>query len=85
MEFLKEIIDQPRRLPKVACTIGEAILGADRWVRSRERLRSTILQKPQPIDPEIEQHFRRFYRDDILKPEGYIGRDLSSWIQREPK
>jgi len=83
--ILNDLFIKPRRLHKAARTIGGAILGADRWVRLRERLRSTILQKPRPMDPEIEQHLRRFYRDDILKLQGYIGRDLSSWIQGEHK
>jgi hypothetical protein len=65
---------------KAARAIGGAILGVDRWVRLRDRLRSTILQKPRPIDSEIEQQLRRFYRNDILKLQDYIGRELSSWL-----
>jgi hypothetical protein len=54
---------------------------AVRGLRLRDRLRSTNLQKPGAIEPEIEQQLRRFYRDDILKLQDYIGRDLSSWLE----
>ena len=72
---------RPKRLHKVTRTIGGAILGADRWVRLRDRLRSVMLQKPGAVEPEIEQQLRWFYRDDILKLQDYIGRDLSSWLE----
>ncbi len=81
--FLNALFVKPKRLHKVARAVGGAILGADRWVRLREHLRSTILQKPEAIDPEIEQQLRLFYRDDILKLQDYIGRDLSSWLEKE--
>lgn len=81
LRLLNDLFNKPTRLHKVARTIGEPILGSDRWVRLRERLRSTILQKPRPIDHEIEQELRRFYREDILKLQDYIGRDLSSWLE----
>ena len=79
--LLNNLFVKPKRLHKAARTIGGAILGAHRWVRLRDSLRSIILQKPGVINPDIEQQLRRFYRDDILKLQGYIGRDLSSWIQ----
>ena len=78
--FLNNLLIKPKRLRKVVRTIGRAILGSDRWVRLRKRLRSTILQKPQPMDTGIEQQLRQFYHDDILKLQDYIGRDLSSWL-----
>ena len=76
---------KPKRLHKVARTIGGAILGADRWIRLRDRIRATNLQKPLPMDHEIEQQLRWFYRDDILKLQDYIGRDLSFWLKGEHK
>jgi len=76
---------KPKRLHKVARTIGGAILGADRWIRLRDRIRATNLQKPLPMDHEIEQQLRWFYHDDILKLQDYIGRDLSSWLKGDHK
>jgi hypothetical protein len=81
--LLNDFFNKPKRLHKAARTIGEAMLGSDRWVRLRERVRSTILQKPRAMDPEIEQQLRRYYRDDIQMLQGYIGRDLSSWLEEE--
>jgi hypothetical protein len=74
---------KPKRLHKVARTIGGAILGADRWIRLRERIRSVNLKAPPPIEPEIEKELRQFYRDDLLKLQDYIDRDLSAWLKEE--
>jgi len=83
--FLNALFVKPKRLHKAARTIGGAILGGDRWSRLRDRIRATNLQKPLPMDHEIEQQLRWFYRDDILKLQDYIGRDLSSWLKGENK
>lgn len=83
--LLNNIFVKPKRLHKAARTIGGAILGSDRWVRLRERLRSTILQELLPMDHDIKLQLRRFYRADILKLQDYIGRDLNSWLQGENK
>ena len=36
---------------------------------------------PPPLDPEIRRQLTEVYRDDILKLQDLIGRDLSHWIQ----
>ena len=79
--IMNDLFNKPKRLHKIARTIGGAILGADRWVRLRERLRTTNLQEPPLMEPEIEHELRRFYRADILKLQDYIGRDLSFWLE----
>lgn len=78
---LNKLFVKPKRLHKIARTIGGAILGADHWIRLRERIRSVNLQEPPLMDPEIEQQLRLFYRDDILKLRDYIGKDLSCWLE----
>jgi len=52
--FPNNFFIKPKRVHKTARAIGGALLGADRWVRLRERLRSAILQKLRPMDPEID-------------------------------
>jgi hypothetical protein len=83
--FLNNLFMKPKRLHKVARKIGGTILGMDRWISLRDGIRTANMQKPLPMNPEIEQKLRRFYRDDILKLQDYIGRDLSSWLKGEDK
>ena len=79
--LLGDLFSKPKRLHKAVRTVGEGILGKHRWVRLRERLHSTILHKPRPMDPDIELQLRQYYREDILKLQGYISRDLSAWLE----
>jgi hypothetical protein len=83
--LLNNFFNKTTMLHKVVRLIGKAILGEDQWIRLRDRIRDMNMQKPLPMDSEIEQQLRRFYRDDILKLQEYIGRDLSSWLKRENK
>ena len=55
--------------------------------RHRERLTKAIksknLVKPG-LDPEIRRQLIDFYREDILRLQDLIGRDLSAWLAVEP-
>jgi hypothetical protein len=50
----------------------------------RQKLVGKIRQynrvKPFPLSPEIKQRFSQVYKEDILKLENLIERDLSSWL-----
>jgi hypothetical protein len=83
--FINALFIKPKRLHKVASSVGGALLGANRWIHLRDRIRSTILLKPPPMDPEIAEQLRQYYCDDILTLQDSIGRDLSSWIYGENK
>jgi hypothetical protein len=78
---LNALFVKPKRLHKMARTMGGAILGKDWWVKLRDRLWSMNLEKPKPIPSEIEQELRHYFRDDIIKLQEYIGRDLSAWLE----
>ena len=43
-------------------------------------IRNKNLVKP-PLDPEIRQEWMELYREDILKLQDLIGRDLSPWLK----
>lgn len=47
---------------------------------AKERLSYRNLAKPQ-LPPEVRQDLAALYREDILKLQELIGRDLSSWIE----
>lgn len=74
---------KPKGLHKAARTLGSAILGENRWIRLRDGVRFTNMQRPGPMDPETGRALRHFYRDDILKLQGCIGIDLSHWLEEE--
>ena len=44
---------------------------------------SKNLVKPG-LDPEIRRQLIDFYREDILRLQDLIGRDLSAWLAVEP-
>lgn len=49
--------------------------------KMRQRIQGRILVKPPPIDPEVRAELIEWYREDILKLERLIGRNLSVWLQ----
>jgi hypothetical protein len=48
---------------------------------ARHYIRSRILDKPPPLPTEVRRQLTGGYREDILKLQGLIGRDLSPWLQ----
>ena len=49
--------------------------------RGRQAAQKWMFAEPQPIDPEIRGELIEGYREDILKLEELIGRDLSGWLR----
>jgi hypothetical protein len=49
----------------------------------RTHLRNRIFVKPPPFPPDVRSKLRRTYREDILKLQELIGRDLSPWLMDE--
>ena len=47
------------------------------------RLKHSNLDKP-PLDPEVRANLVALYRDDVLRLQDLIGRDLSSWLADKP-
>lgn len=72
---------RPKLLHKLVRTMSGAILGADRWIRLRDRVRSINLDKPKPMPLEIASELRDYYREDVRKLQDFIRRDLSAWIK----
>jgi hypothetical protein len=44
-------------------------------------LRGRGLVKPPPLDPDVRAELIQIYREDILKLQGLIHRDLSGWLE----
>jgi hypothetical protein len=49
--------------------------------KARQAVQSQVLTEPPPIDPEIRGALIEGYREDILKLQQFIGRDLSPWLK----
>jgi hypothetical protein len=52
-------------------------------VNFRRKMMRMSLDKPPPMAPEIRQQLIDFYREDILKTQELIQKDLSSWLQKD--
>jgi hypothetical protein len=52
--------------------------------RVRQVLQSRLLVKP-PIDPTIRRELLEGYKEDILKPQELLGRDLSLWLKDDDR
>jgi hypothetical protein len=47
---------------------------------ARKRIKGQVFAEPPPLAPEVRRALREGYREDIVKLEGLIGRDLSGWL-----
>ena len=45
-----------------------------------KKLNRRNLQKPPPLEPQVRKEIIEYYREDILRLQDLIGRDLSRWI-----
>ena len=54
-----------------------------RWRLSEafDHLKTRNLTQPPKVDPGMRQRLVSFYREDILRVQGLINRDLSEWLQ----
>ncbi len=49
----------------------------------RQRIKGRVFAKPPPLPVEQRMELVELYREDILKLEGLIGRDLSGWLEQK--
>ena len=78
--FLNALFVKPKRLHAMARTVGGLLIGRQNWIALRERVRSLVLAKPEPIPAAIAEELREYYREDILKLERLAGLDLRKWL-----
>lgn len=74
---LSRLIDRPNPLKKA---IKPLLPEEVRW-RIVARLKNRNLTEPPPLEPEVREELIEVYRQDILRLEGLIGRDLSAWLK----
>jgi hypothetical protein len=49
--------------------------------RLRGYVKSRFLVKPPPVPPEVRRQLTYSYKEDILRLQELIGRDLSAWLE----
>jgi hypothetical protein len=49
--------------------------------KMRRLVQSRVLTEPPPIDPELREGLVEGYKEDILRVQDLIGRDLSTWLR----
>ena len=78
-KFLHEFLTQPNLIKSIIKPLVKGVL--PRGVR--QRLRNKILQKnlykPQ-INPQTKEYLKSLYKEDILRLQELIKRDLSHWL-----
>ena len=51
---------------------------------TRQRIKGRIFVKAPPLEPAVRRELVEAYREDVLRLEDLIGRDLSAWLRAEP-
>ena len=79
-KLLKSMFSRKPPLQGVVSFLGKKIFTEDGWVRVREKLKSRLLSKQNIMKPETRRTLENLYRDDILKLQKLINRDLTHWM-----
>ena len=62
--------------------VGSFLLSEDRWVKLRENLRSSLYAKAR-MKPETRAYLQDLFREDILRLQELLHRDLGTWLRSE--
>lgn len=69
---------RPGIVRDIAGSVAKFVLPQEKWSALRSGVTNTFLSKSE-MKPETRQFLKDFYREDTVKLEGLIGRDLSHW------
>lgn len=67
---------------RTARKVGSAILTEDRWAKFRDSVRAKLFVK-SPMKPETRTHLQQVFREDILRLQDLLRRDLGHWLKVE--
>lgn len=79
-KMLNDFFVKRSKLQSITRAVGKFVLKEDRWIILREKLRSKLLIEAE-MEPETRQYLKGIYREDILKLQDLINRDLSHWLR----
>jgi hypothetical protein len=80
-EWFNNLLARPSSFQRACRAVGTRLFGYDRWCALRESVRNTNLSRRAP-DPATAVRLRAVFRDDILRLQDLIGRDLKAWLPR---
>lgn len=69
---------------RTARKVGSAILTEDRWAKFRDSVRAKLFVK-SPMIPETRAHLQQVFREDILRLQDLLQRDLGHWLKVEDR
>ncbi len=78
-KLLNNILVKPNIFKTVTKFLSKSFLANERMGKIKEFLRSQNLEKPE-IKSETRKYLYSIYREDILKLQNMINRDLSHWL-----
>ena len=79
-KFIHKFLKEPNILKTIVKPAAKFLIPKDRRREVIERIKMKNLQKPQ-MKPETREYLKNLYREDILKLQDLIKRDLSSWLE----
>jgi hypothetical protein len=79
-KLFKSLFRRRPPLQNIVSFIGKTIFTEDGWAGLREKLKAKLLAKTTIIRPETKRDLEKLYRDDIVKLQILINRDLTHWM-----
>jgi len=79
-KFIHKFLKEPNILKTIVKPAAKFLIPKDKRRKVMERIKMKNLQKPQ-MKPETREYLKNLYREDILKLQDLIKRDLSSWLE----
>jgi hypothetical protein len=76
---INRLFETPTRLRSFVRAVGRFILTEDRWIQWRDTLKAKSYAKAE-MKAETRKTLENAYREDILKLQDLIHRDLSRWL-----
>ena len=79
-KFIHKFLKKPNILKNIVKPVVKTLIPQGERRKIIEKIRMRNFQKPQ-MKPEIREYLKNLYREDILKLQDLIKRDLSSWLE----
>ena len=79
-KFIHKFLRKPNILKNIVKPVVKTLIPQGERRKIIEKIKMKNLQKPQ-MKPETREYLKNLYREDILKLQDLIKRDLSSWLE----
>jgi len=79
-KFIHKFLKEPNILKNAVAPFAKTLISKEKRRKIIEKIRMRNLQKHQ-MKPETREYLKNLYREDILKLQDLIKRDLSGWLE----